>query len=91
MDFPGILLALGLLICFTLAMQWGGISKPWSSPDVIGTLVGFGIMTILFGVVQWRSGERASLVMRLLKQRTIAGLCTFIFLCVFLPRPLFWY
>lgn len=80
MDIPGVVLSHGLLICFTLAMQWGGTIKPWNSPDVIGTLVGFAVMTVLFGVLEWLSGENALIVGRILKQRTIAAVVTFIFL-----------
>lgn len=80
MDFPGLALSLGLLICFTLAMQWGGTAKAWSSPDVVGTLVGFVVMTLAFALIQWRSGDRAMLVARVLKQRTVWAVSIFIFL-----------
>jgi len=79
MDIPGIVLGMGALVSFTLAMQWGGTLKPWSSPDVIGTLVGSAIMTALFAVLQWRAGENASLVTRIMTQRTVAALSAFIF------------
>jgi len=79
MDIPGIVLGMGALVSFTLAMQWGGTLKPWSSPDVIGTLVGSVIMTVLFAVLQWRAGENASLVTRIMTQRTVAALSAFIF------------
>ncbi|OTB08287.1 hypothetical protein M426DRAFT_71366 [Hypoxylon sp. CI-4A] len=79
MDIPGLTLCLGLLIAFTIAMQRGGITEPWSSSQVIGLLVGFGVMAILFGIVQWRAGENATLVTRILKQRTIAAVSAYIF------------
>lgn len=59
-------------VCYLLAMQWGGISKKWSSGGVIGILVGFGILVILFVFVEWMQGERAVIVGRLLRQRTIS-------------------
>jgi MFS transporter, DHA2 family, glioxin efflux transporter len=39
MDIPGFLLVLALVICYLLAMQWGGEVKSWGSADIIGTLV----------------------------------------------------
>jgi hypothetical protein len=80
MDIPSVTLCMGLLISLTIAMQKGGTSKPWSSSEIIGLLVGFAVMTILFGVLQWLSGERGLLVPRILKQRTVAAVSTFIFL-----------
>jgi hypothetical protein len=82
MDIPGIILGMGALVSFTLAMQWGGTLKHWSSPDVIGTLVGSVVMAVLFAVLQWRAGENASLVTRIMTQRTVAALSAFIFLFV---------
>ncbi|RWA10014.1 hypothetical protein EKO27_g5073 [Xylaria grammica] len=79
MDIPGLALCLGLLIAFTLALQWGGTALPWSSSRVIGLLVGFGVITIVFSILQWRMGENAMLVTRVLKQRTIAALSVYIF------------
>ncbi|KAF2260296.1 putative MFS multidrug transporter [Lojkania enalia] len=69
MDLPGALLILTGVICFLLAMQWGGTTKAWSDPDVYGTLVGFGLIAILFLVEQWWQGERALLLPGLLKKR----------------------
>ncbi|KAJ3560888.1 hypothetical protein NPX13_g9149 [Xylaria arbuscula] len=78
-DIPGIALCLGLLVAFTLALQWGGTALPWSSSRVIGLLVGFGVMVIVFSFLQWYMGENAMLVGRVLKQRTIAALSAYIF------------
>ncbi|KAI1170393.1 MFS gliotoxin efflux transporter glia [Nemania sp. FL0916] len=79
MDIPGIVLCLGLLVSLTLALQWGGSVYPWSSSRVIGLLVGFGVITVVFGVLQSSVGENAMLVTRLLKQRTNAALSVYIF------------
>lgn len=79
-DIPGIVLLLGSLICFFLALEWGGVTKAWNSSDVIGVLVGFGVLLIAFILVEWRSGERAILVPRILKNRTLGACAAFIFL-----------
>lgn len=80
LDIPGIVLALGLSICFTMAMQWGGTTYPWSDSKVIGMLVGFSLMTVIFSIGQWLSGKNAMLVLRFLQNRTTSSLCLFIFL-----------
>ena len=79
MDIPGVIIILGGITCYLLAMQWGGITKPWSDSTVIGTLVGFGLLTILFVIIQWKSGDYASIPPRLIKQRAMASFCAFIF------------
>ena len=80
MDLPGTFTIMAATICYLLAMQWGGTTKPWSSGAVIGTLVGFGMLIILFVAIQWYSGDRALLQFRLLKDRTIAASVAYIFI-----------
>ena len=80
MDFIGMVLVLGGVTCYVLAMQWGGISKAWNSRDVIGTLVGFGLLFVAFVVVEWYQGENAMLHSRIMKRRTIAVGSFFAFL-----------
>jgi MFS transporter, DHA2 family, glioxin efflux transporter len=72
MDLLGAFTFLGALICFLLAMQWGGVTKRWSSPDVIGTLVGSAAIGTAFIVWEWWLGERAAVNGRLLRNKTIA-------------------
>ena len=69
MDPVGIVLIMGLITSFTLAMQYGGQTKPWKSSDVIGLLVGFGLFLITF--IGWErfQGERAMVPPRIFKQR----------------------
>ncbi|KAK7966854.1 efflux pump antibiotic resistance protein [Apiospora aurea] len=79
LDLPGIALSLGWTICFTVSMQRAGAIDPWSSSPVIGTLVGFVVMLVLFAIVQWRSEDNAILAPRFLKHRAIFPLYCFIF------------
>lgn len=79
MDLPGTFTVMAGVICFILALQWDGQEKPWSSADVIGTLVGFGLFTILFIVIEYFQGERAMVVGRLLKDRTVVIGMAYIF------------
>ncbi|KAI4242031.1 MAG: hypothetical protein L6R40_004258 [Gallowayella cf. fulva] len=79
MDIPGTVVLLASFICYILALQWGGVDKPWSSADVIGCLIGWILLTILFLVIQYYQNDRALLVGRILKQRNVAALSAFIF------------
>lgn len=93
LDPTGIVLILGAVICYILALQWGGVSLPWNSSTIIGLFVGFGLLLICFGINEWWLGERAMVPMRLLKNRyiyqgmaysfTIAG--TYFLVLYFLP------
>lgn len=78
LDFPGIVLLIGSLICFFEASEWAGITKSWASAGVIGPLVACVVLTAIFAVVEWKQGERALVVPRILKRRDIAVLCVFI-------------
>lgn len=71
MDLPGTFVIMGCCVCFLLALQWGGITKPWNDAKVIGTLVTFAILLAIFALVEWYSGERALLQGRLLKKPVI--------------------
>jgi len=79
MDLPGTFTVMAGVVCFILSLQWAGQKKAWNSADVIGTLVGFGLLTICFLVIEYFQGERAIIVGRLLKNRTVAVGMVFIF------------
>ncbi|KAJ7241353.1 putative MFS transporter [Mycena haematopus] len=69
LDLPGFSLLLASLVSFTLALQWGGQSKPWNDGSVIATLVMFVVLTIAFVVTEWLQGAYAMVPLRLLKPR----------------------
>ena len=79
MDLLGSFTIMGAVVCYLLAMQWGGTSKAWSSGDVIGTLVAFGVLIIAFVGIEWYSGDYALVQFRFLKQRTVAAQSAFVF------------
>ncbi|KAF2451162.1 MFS general substrate transporter [Karstenula rhodostoma CBS 690.94] len=78
-DFMGVTLLLGLVSCLCIALQDGGSSRPWDSPRIIGLLVGFVLLKVLFWVWQWRLGEDALIPVRFLRQRTVAFGSAFLF------------
>lgn len=47
-DFPGMITIFSALLCYFLSMEWGGITKPWNSADVVGTLIATILLTALF-------------------------------------------
>ncbi|RHZ44675.1 MFS-type gliotoxin efflux transporter gliA [Aspergillus thermomutatus] len=79
MDGSGIVLLLGAILCFLLALQWGGSAKAWKSADVVGTLVGFGLLLIAFTANELWLQEKAMIPPRLLKGQTILFSCLYTF------------
>ena len=79
MDPAGTFVFMSSMVCFLLALQWGGVKKPWSDASVIGTLVGFVVILAAFVVLEWYLDERALLVPRLLKTKTITLMSLFQF------------
>lgn len=80
MDLVGTGLIMAAVICYLLALQWGGVTKSWDNADVVGTLVGFCLIIIVFIVNEYFMGDRALLQGRLLKQRIIATQCAYVLL-----------
>ncbi|KAM0326759.1 hypothetical protein ACHAQA_006633 [Verticillium albo-atrum] len=71
MDPLGTALIMAATISFLLAFQYGGVEHAWDSSIVIGLIVGFVLMAIAFGVLQWYQGERSMIAPRLIKDRTL--------------------
>jgi hypothetical protein len=71
MDILGTILICATVLCFTLALRWAGVEKPWKSSEVIGTLVATPIFLALFALDQWYQGERALIMPRFLKNRVL--------------------
>lgn len=79
MDFGGTAILVAAVCCMLLALQWGGTKLPWRSSKIIGLLVGFGLLTCLFGYSQYRLGDRATIPRKILLQRSILMGCGYIF------------
>jgi MFS transporter, DHA2 family, glioxin efflux transporter len=71
MDPIGAALVIGGIITYTLAVQYGGQTKPWNSGTVIGLLVAFVVIVVAFVIWEYFQGERAIFVPRLMKDRNI--------------------
>ena len=72
MDPIGTALFLPGIVCFILALQWGGATYPWNDGRVIALFVVAGILLLSFVVVQiWRQ-EDGTIPPRIIKQRSVA-------------------
>jgi predicted MFS family arabinose efflux permease len=71
MDPFGVVLVMGAIITFILAMQAGGQTDPWGSGRVIGLLVGFVLIVMAFGAWELFNQERAMIEPRLIKLQTV--------------------
>jgi hypothetical protein len=72
LDPLGTFLFLPAVICFLLALQWGGTEYPWNDGRIIALFVVAGVLIIGFIAVQiWRQGD-ATIPPRIIKQRSIA-------------------
>ena len=79
MDLPGTFTIMAAVVCYILALQWGGQTKSWNDSEVIGLLIGFVLISILFCVIEYYQGERAMIMGRLLKNRTVAVAMSYVF------------
>lgn len=86
MDLVGTSIIMGAVVSYLLALQWGGATKTWSDGSVVGALVAFGVLVILFVINEWWMDERALIQPRLFKNRNILAACIFVF---FVAGPMF--
>jgi len=79
------ILIIGAVACLLLMLQWGGIIYPWSNSKVWGTLLGFIFHTTCFVCYELRLGEKATVPLRLFRNRTIwsASLCAWCSVMIF--------
>lgn len=80
LDVPGTVVIIASLICFFLATESAGAKRSWSSPVVIGELIGAVLLAIAFAVIEYFSQERAALVPRIFSNRPILVSAAYVFL-----------
>ncbi|CAI7571593.1 unnamed protein product [Penicillium viridicatum] len=81
LDLFGLASLLPSVVCLLLALQWGGVTYPWSDPRVIVLLVLCGGLAIAFVLTEMWQGPKALLPPRVFTQRTVSaasfyGFCT---------------
>ena len=79
LDLGGTSLFIVDIICCLLALQWGGSTYPWSNWRIILCLTLFGILTIIFIIVQYYMKEYATIPFNIIRQRSVAAACWFVF------------
>lgn len=75
LDLIGNVILLGASIMLFLALQFTEQQIPWSSPPIIGLLVGAGLTFLVFCVWQWWKADAALIPPRILEQRSVGASC----------------
>ncbi|PQK15679.1 hypothetical protein BB8028_0006g00020 [Beauveria bassiana] len=76
-DLPGIVIIVAALVCLLIAFEEGGVLRLWTDSVPVGLLVGFVLLMGLLVVIEWKQGEKAMIVLRIMKRRTIVILALF--------------
>ncbi|KAI1139995.1 MFS gliotoxin efflux transporter glia [Hypoxylon sp. FL0543] len=79
LDPVGICLTMAATICFIRGLQYGGTVYPWGSSQVIGLIVGFGLLSAALFLWSFYMGEWAMLIPRLFKKRALWSVCPYQF------------
>ncbi|KAE8344598.1 hypothetical protein BDV24DRAFT_171614 [Aspergillus arachidicola] len=77
MDLPGTACLLPGVICLLLALQWGGSAYPWNNGRIIALFVLAGLLFITFIVIEYISGDRATVPGRVFSNRNVWGSALF--------------
>ena len=80
LDPVGIFFFVPSMVCLILALQWGGTTYAWSDPKIVGLLVTFGVLLIIFITVETLTPETAMAPPRVVLNRSVAGSMIFTFL-----------
>ncbi|KAJ0413761.1 major facilitator superfamily domain-containing protein [Aspergillus carlsbadensis] len=80
LDPLGVFCFIPSIVSLILALEWGGTIYAWSNPKVIGLLVTFAAMFVIFVVVEAFNSEKAMIPGRVVLDRSIASAMIFIFL-----------
>jgi MFS family permease len=81
LDLKGFVLFSGFSIMVVLALVWGGVDYEWSSPTIIGLLVGGVVVFAIFCWQEYRIGDRAMFPWSVIKQMHVwaSGISMFLF------------
>jgi MFS family permease len=71
LDFIGPIFFMPAVCCLLLALQWGGTVYAWNSPIIIGLFCAFVVIFPIWVWTQFKLGERATIPIRIIKQRTV--------------------
>jgi MFS family permease len=71
LDLIGTLVIVPCITCLLLALQWGGTRYGWNNAIIISLLVIFGTLLAIFGFLQYKFGDEATLPPKILKNRSL--------------------
>lgn len=71
-DLLGTIFFVPGIICLLLALQWGGSLYAWSSWRVILLFVMSAVLSVIWGIIQWKKGPLATLPPHIISQRSVA-------------------
>ncbi|KAL2814081.1 MFS toxin efflux pump [Aspergillus cavernicola] len=77
LDLIGTLFLIPSVLLVLLALQWGGSKYPWNDGRVIALFVVSGVLAIVFFADQLWQKDRATIPLRLLKDRNVLGAAWF--------------
>lgn len=80
LDPVGIFFFVPSIVCLVLALQWGGTTYAWSDAKIIGLLVTFAVLLVIFIVVETLTPETAMAPPRVVLNRSVLGSLIFTFL-----------
>lgn len=80
LDPVGIFFFVPCVVCLVLALQWGGTTYAWSDPKIIGLLVTFGVLLVVFAIVETLTPDTAMAPTRVVLNRSVLGSLIFTFL-----------
>jgi hypothetical protein len=67
-----------IVVCL-LALQWGGSSYAWSNWRIILCLTLFGVLTVIFVIIQYFMKEHGTIPFNIIGRRSVASACWFAF------------
>ena len=73
LDPLGTLVFLPGVVCFLIALQWGGVQYPWNNGRIIALFVIAAVLILTFIGLQIRGQENATVPPRIIKQRSVAA------------------
>lgn len=76
-DIAGAIFLICAIVSLLLALQWGGFTYTWGNSKVWGSLLGFFLIIAVFIGIQIRQKDRATIPLRVFKQRTVLVSCIF--------------
>ncbi|KAH7138527.1 putative aflatoxin efflux pump [Dendryphion nanum] len=80
LDPIGLLVFVPCIVCLILALSWGGTTYAWSEPKIIGLLVTFAVLLVVFIIFEAMTPETAMMPARVVLNRSVAGSMLFTFL-----------